>query len=67
MREASRKESIVVWEVEVGKGRIRKRAPKGLNQEITRNNDRFPLNFVLQLSIKETLTLRVVRFKITNC
>ena len=58
MRDASRKESVVVWKVEVGKGRIRKRSPRGLTREIRRNPDRFPLEFVFQITIKETLTLR---------
>ena len=58
MKEGPRKESVVVWEVEVGKGRIRKRSPKGLDREIKRNHDQFPLDFEFQLTIKETLTLR---------
>ena len=58
MREASRKESVVVWKVEVENGRIRKRSPKGLKREIKRNHDRFPMDFVSQLTIKASLTLR---------
>ena len=58
MREGSTNESVVVWKVEVGKGRIRKRSPKGLNRDPKCNHDRFPLYFVFQLTIKETLTFR---------
>lgn len=63
MKEASRKESVVVWKVEVGKGRIRKRSPKGLNREVQRNHDRFSMDFVFQLTIKETRTVEILRGK----
>ncbi len=58
MREASGKKSIVVWKVEVGKGRLQKRHPKVLKQTVKRNPDRFLPYFVFQLTIKETRALK---------
>ncbi len=57
MKQASGKKSIVVWSVEVGKGRSRKRSPKALKQRVTRKPNRVPY-FVLQLTIKETRVLK---------
>ena len=48
MKEASEKESFVVWEVEVGNKRIRKRSPKGLHREI---KHRIPLEVDFQCTM----------------
>jgi len=49
---------MVVWKAEIRDGRIRKRSPKSSKKDVKRNPDRFPLDSVLQLTIKQSLTLR---------
>ena len=63
MREARGKKSVVVWQVEVGKGKVRKKSPKALNQAPKRNPDLLLPDFIFELTIKVTGKLSPSRLR----